>query len=60
MGSWGYVVQYHQILLVQTWFFNAKLGFAGLVLRTESDSVFIAEQQYIVGVFVRSSVKRAY
>ena len=44
MRSWGYVVQYHQNFTC-TDIFYAKLGFAGLVLRTRSDSVFIAEQK---------------
>ena len=46
MGSWDYVVQYHQnVSCTDMVFFNAKSVFAGLVLRTESDSVFIAEQE---------------
>ena len=45
MRSWGYVVQYHQNFTYTDMVFYAKLGFAGLVLRTESDSVFIAEQE---------------
>ena len=35
-----------KILLVCTRFLNAKLVFAGPVLRTESESVFISEKKY--------------